>query len=176
MTTPAIAEIELLQRKPADGSGYPYPMQRSQTDGMGDFWSEATGISFQGTPVLTRQEYAEEADVNILLNRFGVNTPLREMQWGAEIDDRLDLQQALYAIDQAKQIKVPDELRAQFPTWQHVLNGAESGAYQHALAEHERVKKATAEAAEREEADKKSYEDWKANVRETPDRPPKREG
>lgn len=174
MTTPvAIAEIELLQKKPAEGSGYPYPMARSQTDGMGDFYSETTAINFTGTDVITRQEFKDEADLNILLGRFGVNTPLREMQWGAEIDDRLDLQQALYAIDQAKRITVPEELQAQFPTWQHVLNGAESGAYQHALTELERRKKATAEREAQEEADKKSYEEWKANVRETPLKPPK---
>lgn len=168
-----LREIQLLQSSPPPGAAYPQPMMRSQTDGMGDFWSDATGIDFSNTEILTRQEYKDEADLNILLSRFGVNTPMREMSWGAEIDDRIDLQTALQAIDEAKRIEVPPELRTRFPTWQAVLNGAESGAYQSALVELEATKKRTEEARQQEEADKKSYEEWRKNFRETPPIPKK---
>lgn len=163
-----LREVQLLQSSPPPGSAYPQPMMRSQTDGMGDFWSDATGIDFTNTEVLTRQEYKDEADLNILLARFGVNTPMRQMEWGAEIDDRIDLQTAMAAIEEAKKIQVPDELRTRFPNWQAVLNGAETGAYQAALVDLEQTKKRTEETRAKEEADKKSYEEWKANVRETP--------
>lgn len=104
---------------------------RSQADDLQDEISDATGLD-TGTETLTRQEFKDEADLNILLSRFGANAMSRQPEWGGETDFTLDLQGALAAIAQAKEadLQVPPELREKYPTWRDVLNGAETGEYQ----------------------------------------------
>lgn len=121
---------------------------RKQGDGMGDAVSNAARISFEGTQSLVRPEYADEADINILLRRYGINQQLKPIIYGKEIDDSLDLQTALGAIEAAKSIKVPEELRGKFNNWQEVLAAAETGQYQYEL-EQLAKQKAEAEAAKR---------------------------
>lgn len=103
---------------------------RTQIDDDFDDVSNATGLD-ANEPLITRQEFKDEADLNILLARFGVNAQARPMTWGQEIDWNTDLQQALHAISEARQAQynVPPELLAKYPTWRHVLNGAETGEY-----------------------------------------------
>lgn len=128
----------------------PQPDERTQVDGQQEKYSLQSGIDFTGTDVIVRQEYKDDADINKMLARFGLDTQLRQMTWGAEIDERIDLQQALFAIDQAKRIQIPEELRGKYPTWQDILNAAETGAYQYDLTQLERRKK---EAEEKEKGD-----------------------
>lgn len=103
---------------------------RTQIDDDFDKVSQATGLD-ANEPLITRQEFKDEADLNILLARFGVNAQQRPMTWGQEIDWNTDLQQALNAISEARQAEfnVPPELQSKYPTWRHVLNGAETGEY-----------------------------------------------
>lgn len=108
------------------------PAERTQVDGLEDEYSLLTGTD-TGTDTATRQEMKDESDINILLARFGVNTPIRGgLDYGAEIDYNMDLQQALGAIESARRANtaVPEELREKYPTWREVLNGAETGEYQ----------------------------------------------
>lgn len=105
--------------------------ERTQIDGLEDEYSEMAAMPIDET-MITRQEFKDEADLNILLGRFGVTSNQeRPMQWGQEIDYNTDLQQALHAIAEARKVErtVPDELRAKYPTWRHVLTGVETGEY-----------------------------------------------
>lgn len=132
------------------------PSIRTQIDGLEDEYSLATALDTSADPMLTRQEYKDEADLNILLSRFGV-PGARPMTWGQEIDWNTDLQQALGAMEQAKSVEntVPEELKSKYPTWRHVLNAVENGAYGNdlkALAEQKAKDKAAADRAAAEKA------------------------
>lgn len=127
--------------------------ERTQDDNLQDQYSQLTGLDFTGTESLTRQEFKDEADLNILLARYGV-AQVRPMEYGKDVDYSLDLQSALNALDAASaaQFDVPPELRDKYPTWRHVLNGAESGEYQQDLLNLAAKKKqADAEAKEAQE-------------------------
>lgn len=110
--------------------------KRKQNDHLQDEYSIETGLDFTDVEPITRQEFKDEADLNILLARYGVAQPTRPMKYGEEIDYTLDLQTALASLEAARRahFNVPDELRAKYPDWQSVLNGAESGQYQQDLA------------------------------------------
>lgn len=103
---------------------------RRQSDNLGDEISKQTAYRNTG-PELTRQEFKDEANLNILLARFGVNQQVRQNANFTEVDYNLDLQTALGAIDAARRanMKVPEELRAKYPNWLAVLEGAETGEY-----------------------------------------------
>lgn len=113
-----------------------------------DRTSEAAGISFEGTDVLVRAEYQDDADINNILARFGVDT-MRPMQYGAEIDERVDLQSALMMVEEAKTLinAVPDKLKHKYATWQQLLIAADSGEYAHDLAEIKRIEEETSKRA-----------------------------
>lgn len=111
------------------------PAVRTQADGRQEEFSDLAATDV-GTDSYTRQEFKDEADLNILLARFGVNTPIRTGgQYGQEIDYNLDLQQAFAAIEAARRanLAVPPELQTKYPTWREVLNAAETGEYAHDL-------------------------------------------
>lgn len=132
------------------------PAERTQDDNQQDFYSDLSGLD-TGEETLTRQEFKDETDINIMLSRFGVNQQQRVMEYGKEIDYNLDLQQALAAVDTARRanLNVPEELRSKYPTWREVLNGAENGQYQADLQDlADRKHRATLDEAERLEFDK----------------------
>lgn len=111
-------------------------VERTQYDTMQDHYSALTATD-TGTEQITRQEFRDDADINNILNRMGVNAPQRPLKYGEEIDYTLDLQTALEALDAVKvaEFDVPPELRNRYPTWREVLNGVESGQYQHDLSD-----------------------------------------
>lgn len=120
------------------------PAIRTQVDEEQDFYSLAAGIHFTGPESrdVARQEFKEEADVNQILARYGVNAPQRQAVFG-ETDFTLDLQQAFGAIDAAKSAhhKLPPNLKEKYPTWQSVLNAIESGQLRIDLRSEETVSK-----------------------------------
>lgn len=139
---------------------------RSQADDYQDEISDLTAID-TGDESLTRQEFKDEADLNILLGRFGVDgLQHRQPQFG-EIDYNMDLQQALAARDAVSRanFRVPEELREKYPDGHAVLAGVESGQYQKDLAQLQEQK--DREAKEREDADQsaKVLQDLKARIR-----------
>lgn len=88
--------------------------------------TEPTGES------LTRQEFKEDADINTILTRFGVNTQVRnDMVW-TEVNYDVGLQEALTSLDIAKraQLDIPEELREKYPNWLALMSGIERGEYQ----------------------------------------------
>lgn len=102
---------------------------RKQTDGKQEEYSRKTQIDFTGVKLITRQEDKQDADINHLLQRFGVGLPVRQPEYGQTIDYNLDLQTAMDAVEQAKQAwqGLPDNLRKKYPRWQDLLNAVESG-------------------------------------------------
>lgn len=88
------------------------------------------GIDFTGTTHTTRQEFKNEADINIMLNRFGVaGAQQRSAEYGKDIDFNIDLQTALNAVQQAKlaYAALPPNLRDKYTSWQSLLNALNEG-------------------------------------------------
>lgn len=126
---------------PTAPKGYARAM-RSQADNLGDQISWESGLD-TGDETRVRQEDADSADINQLLNKYGAFAQQqRPVVWGAEVDYTMDLQQAIEAVKLAQRAAhtVPQELRDKYPTWRHVLNGVESGQYETDLAELSRRK------------------------------------
>ena len=130
---------------------------RTHYDTLSDEVSNATGLD-TGDETPVRQEFAHDADINVLLNKYNVDPRGRPIEF--KVDYTLDLQQAIHAVEMAKGTvdHVPPELRNQFPTWQAVLNGAENGSYAAALKDLDDKKQAAknkaAEAAAQAAASK----------------------
>lgn len=108
---------------------------RGQNDGLNDEASLETGLDctpgqagpYPDEPLgefVARQEFKDEADINNLMRRFGVET--RPLIFG-EMDFSLDLQtamaSAMTAADTYNRIKanLTDALRAKYPTWQDMM-------------------------------------------------------
>lgn len=130
------------------------PAIRTQADERQEEFSAEAEISFEGTEDLTRQEYAQDADINYILSRFGVSGHLPQQlnpQYG-ETDYSMDLQTAVSAVDMAKRAytRMPPELKEIYPDWKALLN-APDGEYKAALgkikAREERRQEKAAEAA-----------------------------
>lgn len=65
------------------------PRKRTQTDGLSDEYSVAGGLSFDPATDLTRQEFKQDADINVMVRRQGIR-PLVEFPVGAR-DYDMDL-------------------------------------------------------------------------------------
>lgn len=120
---------------------------RTQLDDLQDEYSERARIDFTGTDSLVRPEFADDADINKLLRRYGIDQQLRPVTYGKEYDDTIDLQMAFAAIKAAEGIEIPEELRTKYNHWSKVLEGAESGEYQYDLQQLKEQKERNAAAA-----------------------------
>lgn len=117
---------------------------RRQTDDE-DFaeWSRMTAVTFPVDEDRTRQEFANEADINVMMRKFGVNAFASRgvPKWGHEVDYDVDLQQALNGIEEARRIheriqgKLEPELQDRFPTWESLYTGLVDGSFKAALDE-----------------------------------------
>lgn len=78
---------------------------------------------------ITRQEYAQDADINYMLSRFGIE-PKRGTPTFGEWDDTLDLQQALTSVAEAKTAyaDLPPELKNKFSSMEDLLKAYNNGA------------------------------------------------
>lgn len=111
-----------------------HPAIRTQSDELQDIVSAETTLDASDRPEnrdMARQEFKADADINTLLMRFGVMPPQKEVYFG-DVDYSIDLQQALSAVKQARDAwrRMPAEVKADFPTWQSLLNGLELGTIQ----------------------------------------------
>lgn len=106
------------------------PAIRTQIDDLAEEYSQATAIDCSNLPDKTRQEFKDETDVNQILARFGVNTPMRQPIYGA-VDYDMDLQQSLAAIKTAQQTadNLPKQLRDKYYHWEMLLEGMRSGQF-----------------------------------------------
>lgn len=108
---------------------------RSQADNLGDQMSAETATHIDPEDFVTRQEFAEESDINYILQRYTGGRgriPMYE-----ENDYTLDLQTALTAAQFLKEanLKAPDELASKYPTPNAIIEGINSGNYQKDLEE-----------------------------------------
>lgn len=78
---------------------------------------------------MARHEYAQEADINYMLSRFGITAPRGSPTFG-EWDDTIDLQVALEAVREAKEgyATLPKELRDKFPSMEAMLVAVDNGS------------------------------------------------
>jgi hypothetical protein len=118
---------------------------RFQGDGRQEEFS-ALAVTDCGDEMVTRQEDFADTQIVNILGKYGINTPLRQMVYGKEIDESIDLQTALFAIGQARNIRPPEELEKKYFNWQTILNAVETGEYQYDL---DQLAKSKADAEER---------------------------
>lgn len=78
---------------------------------------------------VTRQEFAQEADINYMLSRFGVTAPRGSPTYG-EWDDTIELQTALNSVREAEDgyYQLPKELREKFPSMEDFLTAVDNGS------------------------------------------------
>lgn len=91
--------------------------------------AETSVIDCSGDRDPARQEAKDDTDINIILDKFGVGAFTDRKPTWTETDFNMDLQQAMASVDQLQQAhsNLPPELRDKYPTWQHMINAAESG-------------------------------------------------
>lgn len=78
---------------------------------------------------MARQEFAKEADINYMLNKFGI-TPERGAPTYGEWDDTIDLQQALTSVAEAKAAykELPTALTEKFGSMEEMLTAYNNGS------------------------------------------------
>lgn len=78
---------------------------------------------------MARQEFAQEADINYMLSRFGV-TPVRGAPTYGEWDDSIDLQIALESVREARDgyRTLPPELKQKFNSMEELLKAVDNGS------------------------------------------------
>lgn len=76
----------------------------------------------------TRQEDAQDADINYILSRFGVGAPQRPIQYG-RVDYDMDLATAYSVLHEAElaHSRLTRTMRERYPTVQDMLNGIAKG-------------------------------------------------
>lgn len=78
---------------------------------------------------MARQEFAQEADINYMLSRFGITPPRGAPVYG-EWDDTIDLQIALESVREAKAgfRNLPKDLQDKFGTMEEFLRAVDNGS------------------------------------------------
>lgn len=78
---------------------------------------------------MARQEFAAEADINVMLHKFGI-APERGAPVYGEWDDTMDLQQAIASVTEAKAAyaDLPEELRRKFNSMEELLRAYANGS------------------------------------------------
>lgn len=90
--------------------------------------SIATGLFCPESEDVTRQEFAEETDINKILKKFGGAFDSRPVSYG-EYDFDVDLQEGIASIRaaQASWLRLPAEIRRRYPSWPQFLAAVEAG-------------------------------------------------
>lgn len=78
---------------------------------------------------MARQEFAQEADINYMLSRFGITQPRGTPTYG-EVDDSIDLQIALEAVREAQAgfKALPPELKDKFKNMADLIRAVDNGS------------------------------------------------
>lgn len=108
---------------------------RSQADELGDVISRDTSISDFGRD-MTRQEFKEETDINVLATKFNLEELKRPVNWGGEIDYTVDLQQSITTLNESRSAynRLHPAIKEKFPTWESFIAGANDGSLADELA------------------------------------------
>ena len=101
---------------------------RFQGDGLGDEFSLASATFFDPDEDMTRQEFRDECDVNILLVRHGLDVPQRQVTYG-EYDFDTDLVSAFGASRLASEAfdRVDPAVTSLYGSWPAVLAAVARG-------------------------------------------------
>lgn len=95
------------------------PFVRSAWNYITDFTSELTGLDCSGDPSLAQQQFKDECDINVIVERFGLTgeMPLNpQVPKYGDFTGVYDFQSALNAINQAEAsfMELPAKVRARF--------------------------------------------------------------
>jgi len=101
---------------------------RTQVDGLQDEVSGACATVFDADEDMTRQEFRDDCDVNILLQRHGVDVPQRGVNYG-EYDFDTDLVSALGASRAAAEAfeRVDPAVSSLYGSWPAVMAAVARG-------------------------------------------------
>lgn len=101
---------------------------RTQADDLGDDYAIATTIDCTAAEDMTRQEFKDEADVNVVLRKFGIGalTTMRHPMFG-NYDENIQFQDMMASIEPARRAydDLPLELRQRYPTLATFLTALE---------------------------------------------------
>lgn len=130
---------------------------RTQNDGLSDKLSIDTAISFPPEENQTRAEFAQDADINNLLSRYGAEALLPANTrgiYGGHVNFDDDLTTAFEAIERAKDAHaaLPADVKKLYPTWEALAREIARGDANPALGKDlaEKIKA----AEDKEQADK----------------------
>lgn len=83
-------------------------------------------------PLLTRQEMAEETDINVIMRRVGAGQAVssRPLKFGV-MDFDIDLLSFRTSVDYAFSVyeRLPDSVRSRYPSWQQFVAAVVSGQF-----------------------------------------------
>lgn len=104
------------------------------------YYSYTTGLTCTPEEDMARQEFKADTDINLLLARFGVNTPQRQVTYG-EQDYTMDLQRAHAAQFEAARAwkRLDDDTKRAFPSPRDMLAGLANGRLPAYLAQKKRT-------------------------------------
>lgn len=99
-----------------------------ETDKDRERWGQYAALDFSEEIDLARQEFREDADINTILRKFGLNSLTRPPAYGIA-DFTIDLQTAMHAISDAEQAhrRLPEHIRSRYRTWREFLNAVAAG-------------------------------------------------
>ena len=102
---------------------------RTQIDGLNDDVSLATGVTFDPETDLTRQEFAEETDINHVLRKYGRLPDARPFTYGESIDADTDLLTAFEAIANAQSSfdSLPLHIQTRYKDLESLMAAVERG-------------------------------------------------
>lgn len=88
-----------------------------------------TDCSSEGLPDLARQEMKQDADINFLLKRFGVEDLNKRPMTFRDVNYDVDLQQALSAIHDVRvaYATMPKIVKDKYTSWQKFVTALETG-------------------------------------------------
>ncbi len=105
-----------------------FPPIRSQSDLDQDEYSRDTGVDFDPSEDMARQEGAAESDINVLMERFGVQSFQRPVVF-QDVDYDLDLMQVYQADREMRDAweRLPAELQGAYRGWPELFTAVEAG-------------------------------------------------
>lgn len=103
--------------------------KQSELEDLGPRWSDEAATVCPPEEDRTRQEFKEEADINVILRRAGAGGfEARPVSYGVQ-DLDLDLQGVYAAVEVAQEAweRLPGRLRKRYPSWAELLPALERG-------------------------------------------------
>lgn len=92
-------------------------------------WSDESALTCDVSEDKARQEFKEDADVNVILRRFGAGGfEMRPVQYGTQdMDADLQTVYAAAAVAQDGWLKLPEHVRRRYPGWPELLAAVDRG-------------------------------------------------